>query len=72
MRDVSGMYEHNADKILFLLKTRGPATATALAKAMRITAVAVRQHLMHSRPSPLSSIGDARRGPSAAPSAIGT
>ena len=39
------MDERNADNILFLLKTRGPATAAALAKVLRITAVGVRQHL---------------------------
>ncbi|MDC1141937.1 transcriptional regulator [Planctomycetota bacterium] len=33
------------DKILFLLKTKGPATATALAVKIGVTAMAVRQHL---------------------------
>ena len=40
------MPEASADRILFLLKTRGAQTAAALAKAMRVTAVAVRQQLM--------------------------
>ncbi|MHC4840523.1 MAG: helix-turn-helix transcriptional regulator [Planctomycetota bacterium] len=33
------------DKILFLLKTKGPRTATELAKKLGVTAMAVRQHL---------------------------
>lgn len=39
------MASASPDKILFLLKTRGPATAAALAKALRITAMGARQHL---------------------------
>jgi predicted ArsR family transcriptional regulator len=39
------MSEGNAERILFLLKTRGPSTAAALAKALRITAMGARQHL---------------------------
>lgn len=35
----------NAERILFLLKTRGPLTAAALAKTLRITPMGVRQHL---------------------------
>lgn len=35
----------NADQILLLLKTRGPSTAAALAKTLRITPMGVRQHL---------------------------
>ena len=41
------MAESNAERILLLLKTRGPATAAALAKALRITPMGVRQHLAH-------------------------
>ena len=39
------MSEGNVERILFLLKTRGPSTAAALAKALRITAMGARQHL---------------------------
>jgi predicted ArsR family transcriptional regulator len=39
------MSQDNAERILFLLKTRGPLTAAALAKALRITPMGVRQHL---------------------------
>lgn len=39
------MSDDNAERILFLLKTRGPATATALARRLRITPMGVRQHL---------------------------
>ena len=38
--------ETNArDRIVFLLKTRGPQTATQLSKELGITSIAVRQHL---------------------------
>lgn len=39
------MHENNVERILFLLKTRGPMTAAALARALRITAAGARQHL---------------------------
>lgn len=39
------MNQDNAERILFLLKTRGPLTAAALAKALRITPMGARQHL---------------------------
>jgi len=56
------MYEHSADKILFLLKTRGPATAVALAKVLRITPMGVRQHLARLVADGLVTHGDERRG----------
>jgi len=56
------MSEHNADKILFLLKTRGPATAAALARALRITPMGVRQHLTRLSEANLVTHGDERRG----------
>jgi len=56
------MYEHNADKILFFLKTRGPATAAALAKVLRITPMGVRQHLGRLAGDGLVVHGDERRG----------
>lgn len=37
--------ERTRDKILFHLKRRGPQTASALAKRLGVTAMAVRQHL---------------------------
>lgn len=39
------MSDDNAERILFLLKTRGPATAAALARSLRITPMGARQHL---------------------------
>lgn len=39
------MSDDNAERILFLLKTRGPATAAALARRLRITPMGARQHL---------------------------
>src|SRR5262249_5648498 len=59
---VPAMPEHNADKILFLLKTRGPTTAAALAKALRITPMGVRQHLARLAADGLVAHGDERRG----------
>jgi predicted ArsR family transcriptional regulator len=56
------MYEHNADKILFLLKTRGPATAVALARALCITPMGVRQHLARLAEAELVTHDDERRG----------
>lgn len=54
------MPEASADRILFLLKTRGAQTAAALAKAMRVTAVAVRQQLMKLQDESLVEYRDAR------------
>lgn len=56
------MDEHSADKILFLLKTRGPATAASLAKVVRITPMGVRQHLARLAADGLVIHGDERRG----------
>lgn len=39
------MSDGNAERILFLLKTRGPATAATLARSLRITPMGARQHL---------------------------
>lgn len=39
------MTDANADRILFLLKTRGPQTAQALAETLGMTAQGARQHL---------------------------
>jgi len=56
------MQEHNADRILFLLKTRGPATAATLAKALRITPMGVRQHLSRLVEAALVTHRDERHG----------
>src|SRR5215470_5924794 len=52
----------NSDKILFLLKTRGPATAATLAKALRITSMGARQHLSRLAEAGLVAHRDERRG----------
>ena len=62
MRDSACMYERSADRILFLLKRRGPATAAALAKAFRITPMGARQHLARLAADGLVAYGDERRG----------
>jgi predicted ArsR family transcriptional regulator len=54
------MSDASADRILFLLKTRGPQTAAALAKILRVTAVAVRQQLMKLQSESLVEHRDAR------------
>lgn len=56
------MADDNADRILFLLKTRGPATAAALARELRITAVGARQHLARLAADGLVAHGDERQG----------
>lgn len=42
---VAAMTDGNLDRILFLLKTRGPMTAQTLAEALSITPQGTRQHL---------------------------
>ena len=37
--------ERARDRVLFQLKTKGPQTAARLAQRLKITAMAVRQHL---------------------------
>jgi predicted ArsR family transcriptional regulator len=54
------MADASSDRILFLLKTRGAQTAAALAKALRVTPVAVRQQLMKLRAESLVEHRDAR------------
>ena len=54
------MSENNADRILLLLKTGGPATASALAKTLRITAMGARQHLNRLTDDGLVSHSDER------------
>ena len=46
MRDVPGPQDHRPrDRILYLLKTKGPQTAAQVAKRVGVTAMAIRQHL---------------------------
>src|SRR5215470_18487079 len=58
--ECSAMSEGNVERILFLLETRGPSTAAALAKALRITAMGVRQHLARLADDGLVSHADER------------
>jgi len=49
------------ERILYLLKTKGPQPANALAQKLRITAMAVRQHLYRFRAEGLVIFSDERR-----------
>lgn len=50
------------DRVLFQLKTRGPATPAAVAERLGITEVAVRQHLRRLEAEGLVEAVEARRG----------
>ena len=56
------MSDDNAERIPFLLKTRGPLTAAALAKTLRITPMGVRQHLTRLASDGLVVHSDVRTG----------
>jgi predicted ArsR family transcriptional regulator len=56
------MSQDNAERILFLLKTRGPLTAAALAKLLRITPMGVRQPLARLAGEDYVSHADVRNG----------
>lgn len=64
------MSESTAERILFLLKTRAPLTASDLARDLGITAMGVRQHLARLEDDGLVAFVDERRA-SADRSAIG-
>jgi len=49
------------DRVLYLLKTRGPQTATQLAKRIKVTPMAVRQHLYGLTEEGLVDYDDERR-----------
>lgn len=49
------------DRILYILKTKGPETAAALGRRLKITAMAVRQHLYRFRAGGLVDYSDERR-----------
>jgi len=49
------------ERILYLLKTKGPQTASALAQRLRLTAMAVRQHLYRFREEGLVKFSNERR-----------
>jgi predicted ArsR family transcriptional regulator len=55
------MSEGNAERILFLLKTRAPLTAAELAASLGITAMGVRQHLARLEADGLVAFADERR-----------
>jgi len=50
------------DKVLFQLKMRGPQTAAQLARRLRVTPIAVRQHLRRLAEDGLVQARDLRRG----------
>jgi predicted ArsR family transcriptional regulator len=49
------------ERILYLLKTKGPQPASALAQKLKVTAMAVRQHLYRFREEGLIDYADERR-----------
>ncbi|HUY27520.1 MAG TPA: metalloregulator ArsR/SmtB family transcription factor [Candidatus Binataceae bacterium] len=49
------------DRILYILKTKGPETAAALGRRLKITAMAVRQHLYRFQAERLVEFSDQRR-----------
>ncbi len=49
------------DRILYILKTKGPDTAAALGRRLKVTAMAVRQHLYRFRAEGLVAFSDERR-----------
>ena len=49
------------ERILYLLKTKGPQAASALAQRLHLTAMAVRQHLYRFRAEGLVRFSDERR-----------
>ncbi len=56
------MRQDSASRILFHLKTRGPLTAAALAKMLRITPMGTRQHLARLAGEDLVVHADVRQG----------
>jgi predicted ArsR family transcriptional regulator len=59
--DVGSQVERARDRVLFLLKTRGPQTAAGLAQRLDVTAMAVRQHLQALAADALVEFHDERR-----------
>ena len=55
------MSEGSAERILFLLKTRAPLTASDLARDLGITAMGVRQHLARLEADGLVAFADERK-----------
>ncbi|MGB6552128.1 MAG: hypothetical protein WBE78_01475, partial [Candidatus Binataceae bacterium] len=62
MRSASSQSDtRTGDRILYILKTKGPETAAALGRRLKITAMAVRQHLYRFRAAGLVDYSDERR-----------
>jgi len=52
----------SSDKIMYLLKTGGPDTASSLAKKLKITSMGARQHLQHLTEEGFISFEDIKQG----------
>src|SRR5262245_38783608 len=59
--DFAGNDARTAERILYLLKTKGPQAAGALAQRLHVTAMAVRQHLYRFRAEGLVKFSAERR-----------
>jgi len=56
------MNNSSSEKILYILKTKGPETAAALAKTLKITSMGARQHLQNMTEEGLIEFEDIKQG----------
>ena len=59
---IDNMSNSSSDKILYILKTKGPETASSLAKTLNITSMGARQHLQNMTEEGLIEFEDIKQG----------
>lgn len=59
---IDNMSNSSSEKILYILKTKGPETASALAKKLNITSMGARQHLQNMTDDGLIEFEDIKQG----------